>query len=306
MKKEKSRRRFLKNLGIGSLGIMLLNNLEAKANTTCNQTTLDYFGEGPFYTANPPSMQNGQLASPTEPGTRLVISGHIFNLDCSQIVPNTIVDVWHADNNGAYDNSGYNLRGQVLSNSQGFYSFETIKPGLYLNGSTYRPSHIHVKITPPGFPTITTQIYFSGDQYIASDAAASINSGTFDATHRIINLSTNNQGTLEGTWDIVVDGNGTLINTNDLHLENGMIYNASPNPFNDEIRINYGVFKEGLAEISVYDLSGKKLANLVEAHKVSNKYEVIWKLDKAMSSGYYLITLKLNNLQVHHLKVYKL
>ena len=85
-----------------------------------------------------------------------------------------------------------------------------------------------------------------------------------------------------------------------------MIYNASPNPFNDEIRINYGVFKEGLAEISVYDLSGKKLANLVEAHKISNKYEVIWKVDKAMSRGYYLITLKLNNLQVHHLKVYKL
>ena len=54
-------------------------------------------------------------------------------------------------------------------------------------------------------------LYFEGDQYIETDAAASITEGTYDATHRIIPLSTNNDGNLEGTWDIIVDGDGTRI-----------------------------------------------------------------------------------------------
>ena len=85
-----------------------------------------------------------------------------------------------------------------------FYIFETIKPGLYLNGSSYRPSHIHFKITPPGFNALITQLYFQGDPYIPTDAAASVNSGSFDATHRIIPLVTNINGDLEGTWDIII------------------------------------------------------------------------------------------------------
>ena len=80
---------------------------------------------------------------------------------------------------------------------------------MYLNGSTFRPSHIHFKITPPGFNTLITQLYFQGDPYLSTDAAASITSGSFDATNRIIPLVTNSNGDLEGTWDIVIDGNGS-------------------------------------------------------------------------------------------------
>jgi catechol 1,2-dioxygenase len=38
-----------------------------------------------------------------------------------------------------------------------------------LNGAQYRPAHIHVKVSAPGFQTITTQLYFEGDKYNAID-----------------------------------------------------------------------------------------------------------------------------------------
>lgn len=309
MKENKNRRQFLRNSALSFLGLSLLpTNLKATQKKTkdrllnCDQTTQDYYGEGPFYTMNPPNIANNQLAPTNEPGTKMIISGRVFNLDCSQVIPNTVIDVWHADDAGTYDNSGYHLRGQTQTNSQGFYIFETIKPGRYLNGSTYRPSHIHFKITPPNFSTLTTQLYFQGDPYISSDAAASLNSGAFDATDRIIPL-TNNSGTLEGTWDIVISGNGVPTGTSNLHIDKGIIYDASPNPYAERIRIRYGIFKEANVSILVYDVAGRLVANLEESRLGPDKYEAFWTPDSALPNGHYFVALKVNALQVHYLKI---
>lgn len=172
----------------------------------CNITTLDLFGEGPFYSQNPPVISNSLLASAKEPGERLIIRGRLFNIGCSEILPNTVIDVWHANAAGQYDNVGRNLRGQTLTDEQGFFRFETVRPGKYLNGLRYRPAHIHFKITPPGSGTLTTQLYFEGDPDLASDAATKISSGRFDASDRIIPLSKKLDGRLEGVFDIVVRG----------------------------------------------------------------------------------------------------
>jgi protocatechuate 3,4-dioxygenase beta subunit len=311
MKENKNRRQFLRNSALSLLGLSALPlsiKAASKKQTAadrlldCDQTTQDYYGEGPFYTINPPSIANNQLAPSNEPGTKLIISGRVFNLDCSAVIPNAVVDIWHADDAGTYDNSGYHLRGQTQTNNQGFYIFETIKPGRYLNGPTYRPSHIHFKITPPSFSTLTTQLYFQGDPYIANDAAASITTGAYDASDRIIPLTTN-AGTLEGTWDIVISGNGIPTGTSNIHIDKGIIYSASPNPYSDSVRIHYGIFKESEVSIMVYDVAGRLVANLEESKLSPDKYEAFWAPDQALPNGHYFVALKVNALQVHYLKI---
>lgn len=307
-KPDSSRRKFLKNVAIAGAGMGFLPGLAAarstgsETTTTCDPTTLDLYGQGPFYTANPPTLLNGQLASPNEPGTPMIISGRIYNLDCTQVLPNTLIDIWHADDSGAYDNVGYNLRGVTQSNSQGFYFFETIRPGKYLNGSQYRPSHIHFRITPPGQPTLITQLYFEGDTDIPADAAASVTSGPYDASQRIIPLTLNNGGAWEGTWDLVVDGNG-IVGRSDLHLDKGMIYRAGPNPFSDRLTIFYGVFRECKVGLMVYDLEGRLIAQLEERQCRPEKYTAVWEPDRSLPTGHYFVALKINDLQVHYLKI---
>jgi protocatechuate 3,4-dioxygenase beta subunit len=309
----KARRQFLKNLSLASLSVGLFpalarsnDNLKSgnSSNLDCEITTLDYYGEGPFYTTNPPLIENNMLASPYEAGTRLIISGQVRNLDCSEVIPNARIDIWQANEAGAYDNAGYNLRGYTLSNSQGFYVFETIVPGHYPNGGSFRPSHIHVKITPPGFDTLTTQLYFEGDEYIPTDAAASITSGVYNATFRIIPLTMNYAGKYEGTWDIVVDGDG-VVGTNDLHSDKGMVYSASPNPFSNRVEINYGVFRNAKVSLFVFNMNGQTVAKLEEKTLSAEKYTATWQPGSDLTDGYYFIALKINDLQVHYLKVLK-
>ena len=312
MEKNK-RRQFLKNTSLSLLSASILPTIVKAENTTdnfekdsfvvCNHSTEDAYGQGPFYTANAPNIVNNQLANVNEPGIKIIISGQVFNLECSEVIPNTEIDIWHANDAGFYDNTGYNLRGKTTSNSQGFYIFETIKPGLYLNGSTYRPSHIHFKITPPGFNTLITQLYFHGDPYIPTDAAASVNSGSFDATHRIIPLVTNINGDLEGTWDIIINGNGIPVGTNNIYLDKGIIYSANPNPFIDSIEINYGVFTKSKVIISVFNIHGEIVATLSEKVLDPGKYSVLWNPYENLPKGHYFISILINQLQVHYVKV---
>ena len=313
-KKNKNRRQFLKNISLTALTISAIPSLAKSfdsniktigADSNCNVSTEDAYGQGPFYTPNAPTIQNNQLADQNQAGIRIIISGQVFNLDCSQVIPNTEIDIWHADDSGAYDNTGFNLRGKTTSNNQGFYIFETIKPGLYLNGSLYRPSHIHFKITPPGFPTLITQLYFEDDPWIATDAAASITNGNFDATHRIIPLIPNSNGDLEGTWDIIVNGDGVSLNSQNIHLDKGIIYNTFPNPFTNSLNIEYGVFKRSYVSIFAYDLEGRIVASFGKNLLDPDKYTITWNPSENLSKGHYFIAIKINDLQVHYIKVIK-
>ncbi|MAU36346.1 MAG: hypothetical protein CMD14_03120 [Flavobacteriales bacterium] len=312
--KKNKRRQFLKNTSLSLLTATVFPTIIKAENaddslmkkdltSTCNQSTEDAYGQGPFYSSNAPTIQNNQLADINEIGTRIIISGQVYNLECSEVIPNTEIDIWHANHAGEYDNIGYNLRGKTTTNSQGFYIFESIKPGLYLNGSNYRPSHIHFKITPPGFSTLITQLYFQGDPYIPNDTAASVSSGPFDATNRIIPLFTNSNGDLEGTWNIVIDGNGVPLGTNNIHLDKGVIYSASPSPFINHIEINYGVFTKSKVVIAVYNIRGEIVANLDERVLDPEKYSVSWRPHSNLPKGHYFISIIINDLQVHYLKV---
>lgn len=301
------RRQFLKNTSLAALAFGLMPRT-AKAQPgadnpdECFLSTPDYYGEGPFYSDGPPEIVNGQLAADDEPGTRMIISGRVRNPDCTEFIPGTIIDIWHANDAGQYDNSGFNLRGFTTSNSQGFFVFETVHPGKYPNAGSFRPSHIHFKITPPGFDTLTTQLYFEGDPYIPGDAAASITEGQFDATHRIIPLTTNYEGKEEGIWDIVIDGEG-IVGVNDIHIDKGMIYTVGPNPFSRQLEINYGIFRSAMVSLLVFDMRGQLVATLEERNLDSGKYAAEWNPQSGLPGGVYFVALKINEMQVHYQKV---
>lgn len=306
------RRAFLINTALGSIGASLLSSTSKSSSessqseiVTCERTTKDYFGTGPFYTDHPPLIKDHLLASTTEPGQRLIISGRILNLDCGAFIPDTIIDIWHANDKGRYDNEHYNLRGYTKSNAQGFYLYETIKPGKYPNASGFRPSHIHLKITSPGFPVLTTQLYFEGDTSISTDRSASIDTGEYNATNRIIPLALNSQNKLEGQFDIIIDGKGQTVGVHDLHLSTGMIYKALPVAFNEKIDIHYGVFKSARVGLVVYNLAGDQVALLEDKSMSSGKYIATWQPEKRLEKGYYFIAIKINDLQVHYLKILK-
>lgn len=307
-----NRRKFIKNSALAAASIgaapAILRRSKAKSSEDfvgCIATTQDLYGEGPFYTDNPPVMENGVLASQNEPGTKLTISGRVQNQDCSLFLANTIIDVWHANDAGDYDNEGYNLRGQILTNPEGFYLYETIKPGKYLNGSQYRPSHIHYKITPPNSPTLTTQLYFDGDEDIPTDAAASVTTGTYNAQSRIIPLFDDGNGGLEGVFDIVVDAE-IVDSVESIHLDKGIIYETFPNPFSEKLTIKYGVYRNSKVSLEILDLKGNQVASIAQEQLSPEKYEAEWIPDAKFPDGHYFVILKINDLQVSYKKVQKI
>ena len=108
---------------------------------------------GPFYT--PDSPRRSSLIEPGSKGERLVMTGLVLSPQCRPVA-NALLDFWHCDETGEYDNRGFRYRGHVFADAQGRYSLETIVPGEYPG----RTRHIHVKVRSPGGRTLTTQLYF--------------------------------------------------------------------------------------------------------------------------------------------------
>jgi protocatechuate 3,4-dioxygenase beta subunit len=122
--------------------------------------------EGPFYKSGAPSR--AVLVRDRDPGERLVLAGTVRDTRCRPLA-NAVLDVWHADARGGYDNTGWGMRGTLVTDARGRWSLRTIVPGRYLNGRRYRPSHIHVKLRARGHAELTTQLYLAGDPYLKGD-----------------------------------------------------------------------------------------------------------------------------------------
>lgn len=118
--------------------------------------------EGPYFKAGSP--EKASLVSSGMSGTRIVLVGLVQTRGCAPVA-NAKVDIWQADANGAYDNTGYTLRGHVRTDASGKYQIETIVPARYPG----RTPHIHVKVEPPGGRVLTTQLYFPNEPANASD-----------------------------------------------------------------------------------------------------------------------------------------
>ncbi len=117
---------------------------------------------GPYFTPNSP--ERASLLEPGLEGTKLVVTGYVYSTDC-QPIEGALLDFWQADNDGAYDNVGYKLRGHQFTDKDGRYELTTVVPGLYPG----RTRHIHVKVQAPNQSVLITQLYFPDEPSNASD-----------------------------------------------------------------------------------------------------------------------------------------
>jgi protocatechuate 3,4-dioxygenase beta subunit len=109
--------------------------------------------EGPFYTPDTPRKRN--FLEKGIDGDRVTLVGYVVDRDCKPIA-NALVDLWHADAHGEYDNEGFKCRGHQFTDARGRYWFETVLPGIYPG----RTRHYHVRVQPAKSRILSTQLYF--------------------------------------------------------------------------------------------------------------------------------------------------
>jgi protocatechuate 3,4-dioxygenase beta subunit len=112
--------------------------------------------EGPFF--KPSSPQRADLVEPNSKARPVELSGQVLSRSCRPL--QALVDLWHADERGQYDNSGFRYRGHLFTDADGRYRFRTILPALYIG----RTRHYHVKVQALDRAVLTTQLYFPADE----------------------------------------------------------------------------------------------------------------------------------------------
>ncbi len=152
--------------------------------------------EGPYYVPGAPTLEPPHVMPqrPDERGEPLVFSGTVKAPD-GEPIDGALLDVWHADATvpGTYSNihpgqPDFNLRGKLHTDEQGRFELRTIRPAPYhipdqgptgrllnaLGRHSWRPAHIHIKLSADGYQPLTTQLYFQGDEFLDSDVARAV------------------------------------------------------------------------------------------------------------------------------------
>jgi protocatechuate 3,4-dioxygenase beta subunit len=169
----RTRRGFLSRLG-GLAALTAVPGLYAGLLTRTPAQT-----EGPFYPDHLPLDTDNDLLVVNDgltPAAGVVtwLSGRILGAG-GEPIRNALVEIWQADQGGAYLHSGsdngekrdrnFQGFGRFRTGSSGEYLFRTIRPVAYPG----RTPHIHYKVKYPGREAFTTQCYVEGDPGNAAD-----------------------------------------------------------------------------------------------------------------------------------------
>lgn len=147
--------------------------------------------EGPLYVYGAPeSVGFARMDDGSEPDAKpFILEGTVYDAE-GKPLPNTKVEVWHANTKGNYSffdktQSDFNLRRTIITDENGRYKARTIMPNGYgcppggytdtwlkkLGRHGQRPAHVHYFVTADGHRKLTTQINIDGDEYLWDDFA---------------------------------------------------------------------------------------------------------------------------------------
>lgn len=198
------RRAFIKNSSLTVISISAFGGLNwnGKNFEGDNPTTTDILG--PFYRPGAPMRNNLRMAGSN--GTPVVLKGIIFKEDGKTPINNAFVEIWQCDEHETYDNASddYNYRGAQKTKADGKYEFKSILPVPYkadpTNEASWRPAHIHMRVSVPNQQDLITQIYFKGGKYVETDNWASAP----QAINRILTVTKNTSGESEVVFNVMI------------------------------------------------------------------------------------------------------
>lgn len=150
--------------------------------------------EGPYYVPEAPEQPTPATLPmrDDEAGIPLLFHGR-FTDTAGTPIRDARVEIWHADAAGFYSQYAPGMpewlfRATVKADEEGFFEIATMQPAPYqipTDGAcgqliaaagwhAWRPAHIHIKVSAPGFQPVTQQLYFPGDPHNEDDIASAV------------------------------------------------------------------------------------------------------------------------------------
>ncbi|MEV4316636.1 protocatechuate 3,4-dioxygenase subunit beta [Actinocrispum sp. NPDC049592] len=126
--------------------------------------------------------QDNDLTLREPQGQRIIVHGRVLDGNGTPI-PDSLVEIWQANAGGRYNHvedrwpspvdPNFDGAGRALTDSDGRYTFTTIKPGAYPwknHDNAWRPAHIHFSLFGRSFTQrLVTQMYFPDDPLFFQD-----------------------------------------------------------------------------------------------------------------------------------------
>ena len=172
-----------------TLGVsMLVDAINHRKPAGATETTVF----GPFHRDGAPPKEYGDSIADGATGEPTFVSGRVLTADGKPIA-GAELDVWQVDGEGMYDVQRpelkeMSMRGKFRTDTDGRFLFRTVKPVSYsiptdgpvgtmlmaTGRHSFRPAHIHMIVSAPGYQAVTTHIFVAGDRYLNSDAVFAV------------------------------------------------------------------------------------------------------------------------------------
>jgi hydroxyquinol 1,2-dioxygenase len=149
---------------------------------------------GPFYVPGSPQREYGASIVERPSGELTWYSGRVTDTDGEPIAGATL-DVWQNADDMLYavqnpDSPPDNLRGMFRTREDGGFAFLGVRPTDYpipadgpvgrllarTGRHPWRPAHIHVIVSAPGYQSVATHIFDTDSRYLTSDAVFAVKS----------------------------------------------------------------------------------------------------------------------------------
>ena len=143
---------------------------------------------GPYYWEGAPERPLGSDLAEGVKGDPTFYSGRVLDVE-GRPIAGALLDIWSGDGEGNYDmqlpgETEMRARGKIRTDAEGRYLFRSIRPNYYpvptdgpvgkmlraMGRHPYRPGHIHMIVSAPGYEPVTTHLFVADSPYLDSDA----------------------------------------------------------------------------------------------------------------------------------------